>query len=229
MATSRLSYDDRSNIGTKLSDLIWRPKYYTNFPVDKDQVEDFVAELFPASVLAAGKCLQDYGVGINDSADPVVNLPDPERGVKYQINLHTERRWPNTVTSWNKRLHSNPLTLNTQHKLHADLLDWCRFYVELSEECRKHDHTCDRVVMKCSSVGQIQRVIPDLINYLDSYLVNSLKGAERRSRRPQNLSVEQDEIDAMIVAIAKGSLLPHIDDYTTRRNIPYCEWYRVDV
>jgi hypothetical protein len=87
---------------------------------------------------------------------------------------------------------------------------WCEEQTRNEKLSRDSINTFNNILRFSSSAGQLVRVLPFLGQFLPDKALNSLSGAERKSRWPKDLADEssmREQIEQLHNALAIASLL----------------------
>jgi len=226
MATARLSRDDKNSLNTRLYNICDRLLYLPEDPINKVGMGriNFIKTLIPNDMCKALKLVETTAM----AAMPA-GTSSTRRRYRYQVISTTSSMHFHIMKAAGIKLsfgtelegddgwYSLPdemFRVHPSHPLHNSLLSFGNNHLVIADRVARAQGTLRHIVYKCSSVGQIQRVIPNIMDFVPSDLSSTLASAERRSRAPV-LDTEDKATPARIAdaisVLAFGTLKPQLD------------------
>lgn len=217
---ARLEVNDKRVLFQSLLAMTERLLYLNKFPVDQ---EDFALSLLPADREAAIRLIREQSKGTicwNDRFDFKVG--------DQWFFLH---KYPNSDGSTTYRHHllvfprvdDGEICLTEHNKYGAKVLKWAEKQLRLEDQILRTAVVLKAIVQSCNTVGQYQRVSPELVMFLPDKYRLALQDYTKASPYPA-ITVEPEQISAAIDTLAFAALQnPHISEteYTNRPKYAY--------
>ena len=217
MATARLSREDKSTIDNRLSNYCNRLKYQQEDPIGLDRI-DFIKSIVGKKFVKHYTYLEnsvhkDAAVAVTTHYAFRLEAPQGVKNNTY-FQMQTEKEWA--------RLENDQLIVPKTHPLYYSLLQFGAEHIAMCRRVYRATGTIHSIVASCSSVGQIQRVIPDLLQLIPNSLSMTIHNAERRSRMPvldtaEDGTCSKERITEMLATLALGTLKKDLDNHEKRR------------
>lgn len=198
---ARLGVQDKRHLFMCLMALTDRILFLNKFPADQ---YDFALSCLPPDVEDAYRLLEK-------------ELPRTiasQRDIKFRV-LHA----PDEHFLW--KLHNYPdedgyakainfpicgrLELHRTNRFVKLVDEWCVRQARLEDQVIRTCRVIKHIVHACNTVGQYQRVSPELITFLPIKYKEALKGQTKKSPYPQT-SLTQEDIDTAMATLAFASL-----------------------
>jgi hypothetical protein len=179
------------------------------FPLDREDAEDWLYKLYDQRVFNMFNELKNYDRSL---------VATRYYYVEIEIVLDDYTIVVNLDENYDKALPIAAVAMKTdgQHFLDSrtnDVLKWAEKHISLHDEISAACKTFSKIVTKCTTTGQIARVLPEeLVAKLPYGTQRSLAGAERMSRWPQRLSLIDGELDHLSKMVATASLVTNKPD-----------------
>lgn len=104
------------------------------------------------------------------------------------------------------------LPLMPINRFYSSITEWGRRQVRLEEQIIRTLQVIKGIVTSCNTVGQYQRVSPELLGFLPDKYKLALRDMVKKSPYPA-IDMSQEEIDTAMSTLAYASLQPtHIDE-----------------
>lgn len=89
--------------------------------------------------------------------------------------------------------------------------DWANIAADLSDDARNARRTIEELLDIIKTVGQLKRMVPELIQYMPDNLKEALDGQLRRSPFPSEWAAfDKSKIERLLLVLAKGHLVGSI-------------------
>jgi len=229
MPTKRLSDYDRQEIVSAISNLIDRPFYAVKLDIDPLEQYQFLFEMLPADIGEAYMKMYHFNVeSVRSTKEPKVFVytTDPlaapdEKHVpgRYAVELRVPQPLPQYF-QWH-------ITKAQHGEFHRKLEEWCHAKAQLRFMEGRAYRYADKCIGKCTSAGQVKRVLPGIEMYMPHGVKQSLQEAERRSRIPQGLNIDHERRQELMVMLARGHLCPSLDWRERQAEPELSSWMKV--
>ena len=179
MATARLGLRDRADIQRAFETTLKRSLNNKPFLIDKDDLFEFGISCLPEAVGEKYLWLhaEDFKLVTIHTWRPKIELSVPhptEPDVTRTYHLYVEGALP-----------KDPCLCPVQHPLFNELLAWADWYVTQDANVKLASSYISGLVDCCTSIGQINRLLPpDIMQSMPTWLKSTLSGAIRKSRVP---------------------------------------------
>jgi hypothetical protein len=201
---ARLLIDDKRILFQSLLGLTERLLFLNKFPVDQ---RDFALSLLPPDQEAAWRLLEEEfnSTIITSNHFYFEHLDTPLMLHKYPDDpgssyAHEQSIFPRQNST------KQPF-LTADNRFYKKVDKWVKNQIRLEEQVTKTMYTIKAIVHSCNTVGQYQRVSPELVTFLPDKYKQALKDYTKKSPYPA-ITVEPSDIDAAIANLAFASLQP---------------------
>ena len=198
---ARLGVDDKRHLFSMLQAMTERLFMLNKFPVDQ---HDFALSMLPVEEEAAFRLLyknQKQTLSLASSNVFVGN------NILWKLHNYPNDAGPPKPP---RRLFlslEQALDINEDNRFKVQVLEWVKRQIRLEEQLLKTIKIIKAIVHSCNTVGQYQRVSPDLLTFLpDKYKVG-LKDYTKKSPYPA-MKVLPSEIDVAMSTLAYAALQP---------------------
>lgn len=221
----RLTNGDRNDIQAKLNNLVYRGIHTCSdnpLGYDEKEVVEFTWSLLPHDVQAA------YAVFSRPECNPQIlfntrgcvwfSINVDDKVVAFEADL--QNYFPLPVTS-----PVSTINIPEDSPYYDGLVTWAdtrsKHNVLKSRSVRFIDLTID----SCRTPGQLKRVWPDVVNFLDGSMLASLQEAVRQSRVPLNITCDADWLASRkeateLLALCMLTYTDDAKDRTVTYNMP---------
>jgi hypothetical protein len=193
----RLGDSERSSIKSAFRAVANKAKNSKVFPLTEEDFPDFGYSLLEPRIAKYYEFLRSEAEDLTSAAtwNPSFNIRDAN--YLYDISIYG-------VT-----MPKEGLLVTEQHSMYAVLLKWGEEQNDIDDRVDSSMYYLSGIVESCSSTGQIKRVLQeDIIRFVPDYMQNTFKGAERRSRIPAGLELEDEKTEQLIDILALGAISP---------------------
>ena len=196
MATERLTDDDKSTIVNKIDNITVRSLYNKKFPVDKEDIFEWVTNQMEQSHQDAYRLLRVENIDLtNSSSSWDSDFFIRSDSYTYKANIR-----------YSLPLKSLEIRKTDPH--HADVIEWIEWYYDLEQRVAQAREYCFKMVWACTSAGQIKRLFPDeALRFVPSHLLN-FNDVERMSRVPRSLALDGEQLENLMNMITLGAISP---------------------
>lgn len=215
MPTKRLSDNDRNALLSRIVQLVELPhRTYLLDLTRKEQAELVTSTVLP-EVFAAAQLLCSH-------RQDVVRMTYRPRLLVYEeppeATLLVQPKWFAVSLRLEDQVPDVSYRVTDLTLPHAsEVLEWAKAVDTLTKRAHKAHRYADDAVNRCSSIGQIKRVLPGLEEFAPVVVAKSLINAERRSRIPQGFEVDDAQRLNLMEMLAMGSLCKPLS-YADRAN-----------
>jgi hypothetical protein len=204
----RLGVYDKRVLFAGLMAKVERLFYLNKFPVD---LEDYALSLELPEVEKAWRVLKK-------DADPSTLSPSSNihvqiSGENFLLSAYdgTQGHNNNTKMLFMSQGNAKP-TLQTGNRFYGRASEWAKRQVKLEAQMLRTIKVIKCIVNSCNTVGQYQRVSPELIGFLPDKYAIALGQMTKKSPYPA-IDVETSQIDAAMSTLAYAALQPpHHDE-----------------
>ena len=223
MATKRLSDHDKGRLLDTLEELVTRPAKYLLLPLTAHEQHELVRGAIPEEVLKAFDLLRKFDDSlIYSRAKVTVKLTGmhykpamSDIAVSYVTFLAMDKELPNRTY----------LIPGTANPLAETVVQWAKEVAQLRDQAREAARYAKHCISMSTSIGQVQRVLPGLAEYAPKDVAVTLRNAERRSRIPSGLELDDHQYHNLMNMLAMGQLCEPVE-YFKRRQL--AEFDRVE-
>ncbi len=195
MATARLDDNEKSRIGTGIGTIIGRALHNKQFPLEKEDVFDWILGQIPESHEKAYRLLE--------SEHPEL-VKKQSYGCDFKI-LSTTHSYQIGVTS---EVPYNHILINPFDPRHAAVLEWAEWWFGVKEQVGEGCNYVEELVWACTSVGQLKRLLPpEILRFVPSHLLD-FSEVIRRSRIPASFTPDAVKMEAMMKILTLGAISP---------------------
>lgn len=197
MPTLRLGDRERAEIRSGFARVANRASNNKQFPLTEEDITEFGYSMLEPRIAKYYEFLRDEASDLTSAAtwNPEFKVRGKEH--VYEITLHG-------VT-----LPKEGLLLTDDHAMYRPILVWAREQWDVELRIARAIGYLHEIVEKCSSTGQIKRVLQDeIIRFVPEYMQETFGYAERQSRVPAGLNIDKEKLNELANVLALGSISP---------------------
>ena len=203
VAVPRLGVYDKRALFSTLIAMVDRLFYLNKFPVD---MEDFALSCLRPDVEQAFRLLKrELPKTVYRSKEITFHMQSSEDSNKMW-NLHG---YPDQSIIYGNifPITKEPIVLVKENRFFTAVNEWCRRQARLEEQILRAGKVIKAIVHSCNTVGQYERVSPELITFLPDKYKIALKEQSKKSPYPA-ITVAPEEIETTMATLAYASLQP---------------------
>ena len=208
--TMRLSRYDKSVITSDLCGMVFKLPWSVEFPIEYKKRTDLLDCLYDDALHQAWHTIKIYN-------EECVRPTTRHKFRLFSHENHQRATWlllefghPPYGPHHNEgRYNATPRTLDKSYPFWDVLFEWGTHRARAKNEAVLAQRYIENGVEKCTSFGQVARILPGVHQYLSSRYAESLQYAERKSRVPIGFvkDYSPELRDGVMNIIAKASLL----------------------
>jgi hypothetical protein len=223
---NRIDVHDKRRIESVLKQVLRHSVAFAKCPLDDEETTGIWNYGFPDEIMASMRVLSDGKyLDIERYTEQQAQAVIPRLGVGVRfalLNRHGDRRymdWPQGGPH-KRALHKYGGTdfrhieweaieavLPDKEKQDA-FVEWCHTAAKISDDHLKAYKTISDVLGMLTTAGQLKRMVPELVLYLDASSQYNLSEQTRASPFPEKWAeYPKDRIEQLLAALAQGHLL----------------------
>ncbi len=198
MPTKRLDDSDRSQINAHINGMLARGLYNKKFPIEKDDWLEWGRSLLHEKAHKYWMYLrQNYPDLVREGASWSSSFKISDDEGTYYLNASS------VIMPY------DGIYIPKEHESYPEILAWAKWNYDLRTQIAVAQRYTQMCIGHCHSVGQVKRVLnEDTLRFVPEWLQKTLKDAERKSRVPAALELNEEKALLTANLLALGSISP---------------------